>query len=194
MTVEENGEPQIGHGDVKQFTIKLTPEAKMHTVNLQTGEVYSYDPSSIEEVIAAYEWQGAQLDDPPSARNRSKGPLGLDPWVVSTIKRECIREFLETAALSDELRQSRQRLRERPGSRQNPEWAGVAFARACQRSLTQLSANYADALTQALLTKRGGRVPSHRTIRDLWKECLQFTKALIEGDLVLSWIDRAWGT
>jgi len=180
----------------RAFSVQLTAEPRAYSFDLASGSVDSFDPTSIPDVIAHRDRRNAALEKASQSSNPTvcERLLGLDFGLVVAVRRRVVGQFLDEARLSEELRESRQRLRENPGSRFDPELARVLFALACRDAVKKATGEYADALAQALSAKQGKRDRLHAVRRELSGECLWFANDLVCGGLCLQWVDKAWGS
>jgi len=175
---------------------------------------WSYDPSSIEHVIEAHlrreEIEARRLRE-RSETSGSKPPLkgramGLTEAELDAIWREGWTLFLESASLSDELRDERERFRANFPDRIErflknadqeisvlAERHAVLFADACEGAIKRATGKFADLLTQAVIARRGRKDFPLGLRADLWAECLQFSMKLAQFEAAGVWVDRAWG-
>ena len=175
---------------------------------------WSYDPSSIEHVIEAHlrreEIETRRLSE-LIATNGSRLPLksavmGLNEVELDAIWREGWALFLESASLSDELRDERHRFRTgfperverflRNADREISDLAerhAVLFALTCERAIQGATGEFADMLTQAVIARRGRKDFPLNLRADMWAECLQFSMKLARFEAAGVWMDRAWG-
>ncbi len=177
-------------------------------------EGWTYDPSSIDEVIEArirrqeidrrrLAQSGREDGTRPSV---NKGALGFNPAETESIRHEAVRGFFNDAILSEALRQERQKYREHfseraarflsnpgPEIRRAASEQALLFAMACQKSITRATGVYADLLTQAIIARRGRKDFSHKFRTAIWKECLRFAMSLAQWESAGFWVQVAWG-
>lgn len=175
---------------------------------------WSYDPSSIEEVIEArlrrQEIEERRLRELMRANgakaSAKRGVLGLNGSELDSIRHEATRKFFNSATLSEDLRQERQRYREHFAVRverflKHPERElshaadvlAVMFATPCEKAISRAAGDFADLLTQAAITRRGRKDFSRGFRTEMWKECLQFAINLAKWENAGFWVELAWG-
>jgi hypothetical protein len=175
---------------------------------------WSYDPSSIEHVIEAHLRHGEIATRRLNERlltSESRLPLktvavGLSEAELDAIWQEGRRLFWESASLSHELRDERERFRTSFSERverflKNPdreinelaERHAVLFAQTCDGAVKRASGEFADLLTQAVIARRGRKDFPLGLRADMWAECLRFSMKMARFDAAGEWVDRAWG-
>lgn len=174
--------------------------------------IHYYSERSITEVIELYlriqdhtdKLAGRVGGKHPALK---KGPLGLDEMELNAMRREAVNRFFDGAKLSEELREQRNRFRERFAERverflKNPdgeisdlaESQGVLFARECETAVGKASGDFGDLLTQALIARRARKDFSLKLRTEIWAEALRFAIGLARFEAAGGWIDEAWGT
>src|SRR5437660_2454393 len=144
---------------------------------------FSVDPSSVESIVSSHKRQlrwseecfKEAVDYGPDP-TRKRGLLGLTPYELLALRQHATKQFYESARLSEELRQQRQKPRSKPplASPSDPELYAVFFARICDPSISEACGEYADLLTQAVLARRGRKALPPRLMEELWSEALRF--------------------
>jgi hypothetical protein len=191
-------------------------EKRMRRIHLPNEDEHgwSYDPGSIEHLIEAHlrheeterkrlrEWTAAGESRLPLKSSK----MGLNEVELDGIWLEGWILFLESASLSDELRDERERFRATFPARverflKNPdreisdlaERHAVWFALACEGAIKRATGEFADLLTQAVIARRG-RKDFPLTLRtEMWAECLRFSMKLARFEAAGVWVDKAWG-
>ena len=176
---------------------------------------WSYDPSSIEQVIEARlrreEIAEIRLRERAATSGAALSPkrsaLGPTEVELDAIRSEAWNRFLATARLSDELREQRRQFRENFAVRleafsKNRGQAiadvarshAVLFSRDCDHAVGKAAGEFADMLIQVVIAERGRKDLRLDLRAEIWAECLRFAKRLAEWELARVWIDRAWGS
>jgi hypothetical protein len=176
---------------------------------------WSYDPSSIEQLIEARlrreEIAQIRLRERADAGEASlpfkRDALGLTGVELDAIWREAWNRFLVTASLSDELREQRQRFRETfterlEAFRKNSDRAiadtarshAVLFSRDCERAIGKAAGEFADMLVQVVIARRGRKDFRLDLRTKIWAECLRFAMRLARWESASVWVEHAWGS
>lgn len=166
-----------------------------------------YSPDSPEQAIESHlRHLGRVRKVLGKLPKEKKGPLGLRESELGAIYREGMVRFMDSAALSDELRQQRQRFRDNFADRlerfrKDPDAEmvhiaqiqAVLFAGDCDKAIGRATREFADMLTQAVIARRARKEFSLKLAKSLWTECLQFANRLAEFNMASAWIQKAWG-
>lgn len=175
---------------------------RIHLAN-ETEDGWSYNPSSIEEVVEAH------LRHTPkngARRPLTRGPLRVSEGELRAIRYEATRRFFSDAKLSEDLRAQREGFRERYVERREdfeknpqntlnhlPELQAALFARACEAAVRGATGEFADMLVQAVIARQGRKDFSLTLRADMWGECLRFAMGLAGWEVASVWVVRAWG-
>jgi len=167
-----------------------------------------FSPGSLEEVVESHirhlQRVKNALDKLPKER---RGSLGLSENELSAIYRAAMIRFRDSAKLSEELREQRERFRETFNERLErfrknseseashlAEMHAVLFAQQCDKAIGRATGDFADMLTQAVIARLGKKEFSLTRQKELWTECLKFAFGLAKFEIAGAWIDDAWGT
>ena len=172
---------------------------------------WSFDPSSVDHVIEAHLRRHGTHARQSGTKTAQKSSLGLSEVELKAIWQEGGAIFLESASLSEELRNRRASFRETwekrldrllkmPQMHRDQEYTreaelqAVAFAHGCAKAISRTTGHFADMLAQAVIGRLGHKDLSLQLRADLWRECLQFAKRLAGFEIAGQWVDRAWGS
>lgn len=168
---------------------------------------FRYSPGSVDDTIESHIRHLRRVQKVVGkTQKEQRGPLGLSATELSAIYREAMAGFVDSAKLSEELREQRQRFRETfddrlarflksPDAEMNrlAETQAVLFARQCDKAIGRATSEFADMLTQAVIARRGRKDFSLRFLKEIWAECLRFATGLSDFKFAGTWIDEAWG-
>lgn len=166
-----------------------------------------FSPGSPEEVIESHLRHLNRIKNVLAGETRErKGDLGLTLTELSDIYREATAQFIDSAKLSEELREQRVRFRENFDEkvariRKNFEietdylaqTQAVLFARQCDKAIGRATGDFADMLTQAVIARHGRKEFSLKLRKEMWAECLRFATWLADFSISGRWIEEAWG-
>jgi hypothetical protein len=166
-----------------------------------------YSPGSVDEAIESHLRHLRRVEKVlHKLPKEHKGKLGLTESELGAIYREVMARFVDSAKLSEELREQRARFRETFTERAErfkrntesemnhlAETQAVLFARQCEKAIGRAAGDFADMLTQAVIARQGRKQFSLKLRKELWAECVRFANGLAEFKISGAWIDEAWG-
>lgn len=124
---------------------------------------------------------------------------------TDAIIRQATTSSFDSAKLSDELRQERQRFRETTHERlvwfqknsdsetkRITETQALLFSQHDETKLRKATGEFADMLTSAVIARRGRKDFSLKLRTQLWSKCLEFAMRLKRFEVAGVWIENAW--